>query len=69
LTGFCFGGVIGIFPALPMDSFGVKNNGANFGIMFSGFAVASFAGCPLWLRILKPLTMATTAWLSSLPQD
>lgn len=44
LVGLCFGGVMGIFPALTADMFGPKNNGVNYGIMFSGFAIAGFFG-------------------------
>lgn len=40
----CFGGIMGIFPALTADMFGPKNNGVNYGIMFSGFAIAAYLG-------------------------
>lgn len=43
-VGLCFGGIMGIFPALTADMFGPKNNGVNYGIMFSGFAIAGFFG-------------------------
>ncbi|TEB06215.1 putative MFS-type transporter YhjX [Pelotomaculum schinkii] len=50
LVGLCFGGIMGIFPALTADMFGSKNNGVNYGIMFSGFAIAGLFG---------PMTAAT----------
>lgn len=43
-VGFCFGGTMGIFPALTADMFGPKNNGVNYGIMFCGFALAGYLG-------------------------
>lgn len=44
LIGLCFGGIMSIFPALTADMFGPKNNGVNYGIMFSGFAIAAYLG-------------------------
>jgi len=44
LIGFCFGGFMGVFPALTADSFGPKNNGVNYGIMFFGFAIGAYVG-------------------------
>jgi MFS transporter, OFA family, oxalate/formate antiporter len=43
-TGFCFGGFMGVFPALTADSFGIKNNGINYGFIFSGFAIGGYIG-------------------------
>ncbi|WZL73871.1 OFA family MFS transporter [Clostridiaceae bacterium 35-E11] len=42
--GLCFGGFMGVYPAFTADSFGAKNNGVNYGIMFCGFALAGFFG-------------------------
>ncbi|MDW6003576.1 L-lactate MFS transporter [Vibrio mangrovi] len=44
IIGVCFGAFMGVFPGLTADQFGVKNNSVNFGIMFSGFAVAGYTG-------------------------
>ncbi|MDD4239303.1 MAG: OFA family MFS transporter [Desulfotomaculaceae bacterium] len=44
LIGLCFGGIMSIFPALTADMFGPKNNGVNYGIMFTGFAIAAYLG-------------------------
>jgi MFS transporter, OFA family, oxalate/formate antiporter len=43
-VGLCFGGIMGTFPALTADTFGAKNNGVNYGIMFCGFALAGWFG-------------------------
>ena len=42
--GLCFGGFMGVYPAFTADSFGPKNNGVNYGIMFCGFALAGYFG-------------------------
>ncbi len=44
LIGFCFGGFMGVFPALTADNFGPKNNGVNYGFMFIGFALGGYIG-------------------------
>lgn len=44
VVGFCFGGFMGIFPALTAESFGIRNNGVNYGFMFIGFAVGGYVG-------------------------
>lgn len=44
LVGFCFGGLMGIFPAVTADNYGLKNNGVNYGIMFIGFALGGLIG-------------------------
>ncbi len=40
ITGLCFGGYLGMFPALCADFFGIKNVTLNFGILFAAFAVS-----------------------------
>lgn len=44
VAGFCFGGFMGIFPALTAEQFGIRNNGVNYGFMFIGFAVGGYVG-------------------------
>ena len=44
LAGFCFGGFMGIFPAITAENFGIRNNGVNYGFMFVGFAVGGYVG-------------------------
>ena len=40
ICGLCFGGYLGMFPALCADFFGVKNITLNFGILFTAFAIS-----------------------------
>jgi OFA family oxalate/formate antiporter-like MFS transporter len=42
--GLSFGGVMGVFPSLMAARFGVRYFGENYGIMFSGYALAAFLG-------------------------
>lgn len=44
IIGSCFGGLMGIFPAITAGQFGIKHNGTNYGIMFCGFAIGGFLG-------------------------
>lgn len=44
LIALCYGGSMGVFPALTADAFGIKNNGVNYGIMFIGFALGGYIG-------------------------
>jgi MFS family permease len=55
IIGFCFGGFMGLFPALTIETFGSKNSGTNWGFMFIGFAFASFVGPMLasWCKTLN----------------
>lgn len=55
LIALCFGGIMGIFPALTADMFGPKNNGVNYGIMFCGFAIAAYFG-PMTAAKVKAAT-------------
>jgi len=55
LIALCFGGIMGIFPALTADMFGPKNNGVNYGIMFTGFAIAATLG-PMLAANVKQTT-------------
>lgn len=40
--GLCFGGVMGVFPALVMKNFGPRFQGVNYGIVFVGYSVAAY---------------------------
>lgn len=55
ITGFCFGGVMGIYPGYTAKEFGRKNNSVNYGIMFIGFALAGLFG-PTVMNILHAST-------------
>ena len=39
-VGFCFGTLLSVFPALTADQYGLKNIGANYGIMFMAWGFA-----------------------------
>ncbi|MCV2394297.1 OFA family MFS transporter [Actinotalea sp. M2MS4P-6] len=42
--GSCFGGALGVFPALTMATFGPRYQGTNYAIMFVAYSVAAFVG-------------------------
>ena len=44
VVGMCFGGAISMLPAMASDAFGMKHFEINYGLVFSGHTVASFAG-------------------------
>ena len=44
LLGASFGGVLVVYPPLNSKTFGVKNSGINYGIMFFGYSVGSLLG-------------------------
>ncbi len=40
-AGLCYGGVLGTFPSLSADSFGVKNAAMNLAVLFSSFSIVA----------------------------
>ena len=40
--GLCFGGVMGVFPALVMKNFGPRHQGINYGITFCAYSVSAY---------------------------
>ena len=58
--GLSFGAFMGIYPGFTAEEFGAKNNSVNYGIMFSGFSVAGFAG-PMAMNVLKEAGMSYQA--------
>ncbi|MCL2462839.1 MAG: OFA family MFS transporter [Defluviitaleaceae bacterium] len=42
-VGYCFGAVLGLFPAFTADQFGLRSFGANYGIMFMAWGFAGIA--------------------------
>lgn len=44
IIGFPFGAFLGIFPGYTASAFRTKFNGANYGIMFCGFALSGAIG-------------------------
>ena len=55
LIGACYGGYLGIFPPICADSFGGKNMGVNYALLFSAFSVAAIIGPTVGARISKEL--------------
>jgi len=43
-AGFCYGGLVAIFPSVVGDAFGLKRMGSNYGIMFTGYGIAAIVG-------------------------
>lgn len=44
ITGFSYGAVFPIFPAITSDYYGLKNFGMNYGILFTGWGLGGFLG-------------------------
>jgi len=44
ITGLAYGSLLGIFPALTYDFFGLKNSGMNYGLVFTAFGAAGIIG-------------------------
>jgi len=53
LTGFCFGGFLALYPAMTADYFGIKNIGANYGLMFTAYGAGGLVGPWLAPKLLK----------------
>lgn len=51
---FAYGGFMGVFPAITMDNFGPKNQGANYGLVFCGFAIGGIIG-PKFTVLVKDI--------------
>ncbi|MBC6680720.1 OFA family MFS transporter [Zhenpiania hominis] len=51
MVGICYGGFIGIYPAITAENFGTKNQGTNYGIMFWGFAIGGLVGPQLTVSL------------------
>lgn len=65
IVGFCFGGIMGIYPGFTARKFGRKNNSVNYGIMFIGFALAGLFGPILMNTIHDGLGLYQPAFLVS----
>jgi OFA family oxalate/formate antiporter-like MFS transporter len=55
ITGVAYGSLLGIFPALTYDFFGLKNSGMNYGLVFTAFGAAGIIG-PLMAGKIVDLT-------------
>lgn len=47
----CYGGCMGIFPAITAENFGLKNQGANYGIMMVGLSGSSLLGPKIAVKL------------------
>lgn len=66
IIGFNFGGNFALFPAITADFFGVKNVGANYGMVFFAYGIAGILG-PQIAGIFKDMAKGATdpsAWLT-----
>lgn len=52
ILGASFGGVLVVFPPLTNKTFGVKNSGINYGIMFFGYSIGALIGPQIAARSL-----------------
>ena len=59
IIGFCYGGNMGVFPAMTTDSFGTKYSGTNFGFVFTGTLFGSIIG-PTLASLVKSQTGSYT---------
>ncbi|SHK55430.1 L-lactate MFS transporter [Paramaledivibacter caminithermalis] len=62
---FCFGGFLAVFPTITGEFFGIKNLGANYGIIYQAYGAAALAGPIIVARAggLKP-TFLIAAFLA-----
>lgn len=44
VAGFCYGSLLSIFPVMTADSFGIRNLGSNYGLMFTGWGIGGIFG-------------------------
>ena len=57
--GFSFGCFMGVYPGFTAQVFGARHNGVNFGIMFTGFALAGILG-PSLMQLLSAMGFSET---------
>ena len=58
LVGLSFGAFMGVYPGFCADQFGPANNSVNYGIMFSGFALAGIIGPKIMINFESPYHQA-----------
>ncbi len=70
MIAFCFGGFLAVFPTVTNEYFGVKNLGANYGIVYQAYGLAALVG-PLIVALVSSLQttfliaagLAVVGWL------
>ncbi len=65
LLGFAFGGLLVLFPPITSLSFGTKNLGVNYGIMFLGYAGGAYVGPRLSSYFFDATGSFSLAYLSA----
>jgi OFA family oxalate/formate antiporter-like MFS transporter len=58
-VGFCFGGYLGLYPAVTADYFGTKNVGVNYGFMFTAYGAGGLFGpwlAPKLMEVVKKMS-------------
>jgi MFS family permease len=63
LVGICFGVFLTMFPALTADQFGLKNYGANYGIMYLAYGAAGVVAPVIADRVELSMTYLICAGL------
>jgi MFS family permease len=64
--GLCFGGVMGVMPALVSARFGLRYQGVNYGIAFSAYAVSAYFAPHLAATIGERSGDYTAAFLAAI---
>ena len=65
VVGFCFGGIMGIYPGFTAKQFGRRNNSMNYGVMFVGFALAGLLGPWIMNTVVRMTGRYQPAFLAS----
>ena len=66
LAGFCYGATFAVFPATTADFYGVKNMGANYGVMFTAWGLGGIIGPISAGRIFDLTGSYNTAYIVAL---
>ncbi len=62
IAGLCYGAGFSVFPATTADYFGVKNYGANYGIVFTAWGVGGVIGPMMAARIVDSTNSFNTSY-------
>lgn len=64
-TGLSFGGIISVFPAITAEYYGYRNQGINYGLMFTAYGIAGITGPILGALTFDLLADYTPAFLGA----
>ncbi|GAL07231.1 oxalate/formate antiporter [Photobacterium aphoticum] len=62
LAGVGYGTLLAVFPSITADYYGLKNYGANYGVLYTAWGVSGFIG--LWLQLWRLIQPVLTHWLT-----